>query len=213
MALIPINIGTAPDDGSGDTLRAAMAKVNSAFSQIDANTEEIEGLNGVENEVLRVSWVPPGTSTLTPAVANVPEPLIYTHVPQTSPHVTANISTGELILTRDVDVAILQINVQAAKTSGVSGDDIWGVYVQIDTGGGWVDMPDTLRVASVGKFEGSVAGLTYTVSTGPIQAGTKYRLMHIKNTEHDIGPYTDRPWPNAPAAPGIVIAIDTLIVK
>lgn len=210
MALTQINVGTVPDDGTGDTLRSAMLKINNAFTQIDTNTDDIAALSSVENEVLRVAWKPPGTVTLSPTAVGTGEPLPYTHTTQASTHVSANIVSGEFTFQEDISASIWQINVQAAKTSGGFGLDIWGVYFQTFNGSSWVDVPDTLRIASVGLFNGSVASISYSVSTGAIPAGAQYRLMHIKDTPNTMGPYSTTPWSSAPSSPGVVVSIDTI---
>jgi hypothetical protein len=43
MALTKIGIGTAPNDGTGDSPRVAGAKINTAFDQIDENTDALGG--------------------------------------------------------------------------------------------------------------------------------------------------------------------------
>lgn len=42
MALTPINVGSSANDGTGDSLRAAFEKCNTAFTQVDANTSAID---------------------------------------------------------------------------------------------------------------------------------------------------------------------------
>lgn len=43
MALTLINVGSSANDGTGDLLRAAFQKCNTAFTQVDANTDSIAG--------------------------------------------------------------------------------------------------------------------------------------------------------------------------
>ena len=55
MALTKIGIGTVPNDGTGDTPRVVGAKINTAFDQVDENTDAINGLSfwaGTEAEYL-----------------------------------------------------------------------------------------------------------------------------------------------------------------
>jgi len=47
MALDKINIGTVANDGTGDLPRVAGAKINTAFDQVDENTDALGGLSFV----------------------------------------------------------------------------------------------------------------------------------------------------------------------
>jgi hypothetical protein len=192
MAKQTINIGTTPNDGTGDALRNAFDKTNSNFTEL---------YDGKQNTLTLTTTGTSGASTLVGSTLNVPQysggsglvgiQNIYNNFPAASSGIDASInaSVGTNLSTASVNQVIaypftpnktitssqLRINV----TTGGAG--LSRILIYSDNNG----FPNTKLFESA-DINIATSGIKSVTTTFTFTAGTTYWLAYHFNISHSI---------------------------
>lgn len=159
MAKQSVNIGTNPNDGTGDTLRAAMDKLND-------NTNEVYSLLG-DGSTLSVTGdvsISSGSATIQ---ANSVETAMIADDQITYNKLGAEFTTTAIISASDVDwstAAVFTKTLSANTTLTFSNVNTGTVIDLVITGDYTLTLPSSVKVIS-GTYDGTVSNLIQLQST------------------------------------------------